>query len=379
MKKFLVVLLFFVFVFVFGCGIDSQGTGGTAVQNDAEEGVRVAEYDYSAVPNNADYVFIASHNGNLDDYKHRALVLLKNYVEANSNGVIAVQIYPNGQLASSVSENMDGIIQQSFDIVNTTGDASVYWEPLSIFDLPYMVTNDRLIEAVSSDPVFIKDLRAGALEATGNARLIMITNSGRWRNFGTREKQIKNVDDIAGLKIRTVPSKVQQQLVSALGGSPTGIAWGEVYTSLATGVVDGTKNGMVDIVNAKLHESIKYIILDGHAYMAGFWWVNNAKFKSLPSDLQDVMVDGFDAMNWFIREYNKYAEANSFEVFKAHGGTVYRPTVSELRGFQERAKAVEDWFSQNVSAETISWLERYKDEIEKQENLLAEVRRMEKE
>ena len=374
MKRLL--LLLFVAFTLLGCGIDSKED---AVDNTAtKQAVAKTEsqYDYAAVPAHAEYIFIASHDGNLDDYKHKALELLKNYVEANSNGIVAVKIFPNGQLAST-NENMDGIIQKSLDIVNTTSTASLYWEPLSVFDLPYMVTDDRVVEEVSSSPEFVRDLRAGALEATKNARLMVITNSGRWRNFATVNKQIKNVNDLSGLKIRTVPSKVQQQLVSELGASPTGIAWGEVYTSLSTGVVDGTKNGLVDIVNAKLHESLNYVILDGHAYMYGFWWVNNEKFKSMPVELQTVMVDGFDAMSWFIREYNKYAEANSFEVFKKTGGTIYRPSSTELREFQERAKGVQGWFKENSSVATIEWLERYKAEIAKQEKLVSEARRQE--
>ena len=371
-KIFLVAAILFA-----GCGIQKKESAASVQQESPQQESGETGYDYSSTPENAEYIFIASHDGNLDDYKHKALILLKNSVEANSNGRIGIQIYPNGQLAKALSERMDGVIQKSFDIVNTTGDVSAYWEPLSVFDLPYMITDDRLIEEVFSAPEFVNELRQGALEATQNARLMVITNSGRWRNFATTQKQIQSVADLQGLKIRTVASKVQQQLVSALGASPTSMAWGDLYTALSTGVVDGTKNGMVDIVNAKLNESLHYIILDGHAYMAGFWWMNNEKFQSLPADLKKIMVDGFEALSWFIRQYNKYAEASAFNSFQATGGKIYRPTEAQLVEFQERAEAVEQWFSENVSQDTKEWLKRYKQEIARQQSILDAARELE--
>ncbi len=369
MNKILIILS----LLLFSCGIDSTNNQADADKSSAGS----ASYDYNAMPANVEFEFIASHDGNLEDYKHKALILLKNYVEANSNGRVGISIYPNGQLAGSVNERIDGIVQQSIDIVNTTGDVSSYWEPISIFDLPYMVTNDRLVETIFSDPSFIGDLRKGALAATDNARLMVVTNSGRWRNFATSKKDIQSVADLQGLKIRTVSSKVQQQLVTAVGASPTSMAWGDLYTSLSTGVVDGTKNGVVDIVNAKLYESLNYIVLDNHAYMAGYWWMNNEKFNTLPNDLKQVMVDGFDALSWFIREYNKYDEASAYEVFKQNGGTIYRPTESELAEFKQAAQPVFDWFTNTASEETLMWLGRYQDEIEQKKKDLQVVRSLE--
>lgn len=355
----------------FAC--NNTGDNDNGNKKDSKSSGGAESYDYSSVPKNAEFVFLASHNGNLDDYKHKALILLKNYVELKSNGKIGIQIYPNGQLASNVNESMNGIIDESFDIVNTTGDVSSYWAPFSVFDLPYMLTSDRMAEMVFNDPEFIKDLREGALKKTENARLMIITNSGRWRNIATTKKQIKTPKDLAGLKIRTIASKVQQELTKALGASPTAMAWGEVYTSLATGVVDGTKNGIVDIVNAKLHESLKYIMLDGHAYMAGFWWINNKKFMSMSEDLRKVMADGFDSMNWFLRTYTKYTEAFAYQEFKAAGGTVYNPTKEDIESFKKESKKVEEWFLSNSDEEVKQWLTKYKDKIAEKEATLKNI------
>ena len=88
-------------------------------------------------------------------------------------------------------------------------------------------------------------------------RLMVISNTGGWRNFATTtSKQIKTPADVeARLKIRTIPAEIQQEMVRQLGGNPTAVAWPEVYTSLATGVVEGTKNGITDIMNMKFPEA----------------------------------------------------------------------------------------------------------------------------
>lgn len=86
-----------------------------------------------------------------------------------------------------------------------------------------------------------------------------------WRNIANIKKQIRTPNDVNGLKVWTIKADVQIELVEAIGGNPTPTSLLEVYTSLATGVVDGTKNGITDIVKMKFHEHLKHITLDGHA------------------------------------------------------------------------------------------------------------------
>ena len=65
---------------------------------------------------------------------------------------------------------------------------------------------------------------------------------------------------------------------------------------LATGVIEGTKNGITDIVGMKFHEHLKFITLDGHAYMGAMWMMNNDIYESMPDDLKQIVNDGFDAL-----------------------------------------------------------------------------------
>jgi len=157
----------------------------------------------------------------------------------------------------------------------------------------------------------IADLRSAVLDSGIPIRLMTVSNTGGWRNFASTDAQIRTPADIKGRKFRTISAPVQQELVRQLGGNPTPVAWSEVYTALATGVVEGTKNGIQDIVGMKLHEQIKFITLDGHSYMGGLWWYSEVSWQALPPDLQRIVYDGFQELKTVTRGIIKRREIDA--------------------------------------------------------------------
>jgi TRAP-type C4-dicarboxylate transport system substrate-binding protein len=136
--------------------------------------------------------------------------------------------------------------------------------------------------------------------------------------------------DMEGLKIRTVVADLPQELVKALGASPTPIPWPELFTSFQTGVVEGSKNGITDIMGMKFPDAgLKYVTLDGHAYMGALWYMNNEKFMSMPEDLRRVVVDGFAALQQATFASPKRKSIQAYKEFAEIGGSVYVPTMEE--------------------------------------------------
>ena len=87
-----------------------------------------------------------------------------------------------------------------------------------------------------------------------------IGNTGGWRNFANTKRVVRNPGDLEGLKIRTVVADLPQELVRALGASPTPIPWPELFTSFQTGVVEGSKNGITDIMGMKFPDAgLQYV------------------------------------------------------------------------------------------------------------------------
>lgn len=298
----------------------------------------------------ADYTIRATANSNENDEDYDGLVVFKNYVESASNGAIAVELFIGTQLCSKGAECLQGVADGSIDVyISTSGGAAGIFPYVQILDVPYLMSDDRIAEHVLSGD-FTRKLRAMALKDSGNKiRLMTVGNTGGWRNFANTKRRVQNPSDMSGLKIRTVVADLPQELVRALGASPTPIPWPELFTSFQTGVVEGSKNGITDIMGMKFPDAgLKYVTLDGHAYMGALWWMNNDKFISMPKGLRTVVADGFYQLQQATFASPKRKSIQAYADFVAGGGDLYVPTPAEKAAFKKAAAPVYDWFKSNV-------------------------------
>jgi TRAP-type C4-dicarboxylate transport system substrate-binding protein len=298
----------------------------------------------------ADITLRATANSNDQDEDYDGLVVFKNYVENASNGKIAVELFIGTQLCATGEECLAGVADGSIDIyISTSGGAAGIFPYIQVLDLPYLMSDDRVAEEVLSGP-FVRTMRDMALKDSDNKiRLMTVGNTGGWRNFANTKKRVVAPGDMAGLKMRTVPADLPQELVRSLGGSPTPVPWPELFTSLQTGVVEGTANGITDIMGMKFPDAgLKYITLDGHSYMGAFWWMSNDRFMGLPMDQRQVVVDGFAALQQATFASPKRKSISAYEAFKAEGGDIYVPSSDEKAAFKSAAAPVFDWFKANV-------------------------------
>ncbi|KMK66730.1 TRAP transporter substrate-binding protein DctP [Puniceibacterium sp. IMCC21224] len=297
-----------------------------------------------------EYTIRATANSNDNDEDYDGLVVFKNYVESASNGAIAVELFIGTQLCSGGAECLQGVADGSIDVfVTTSGGAAGIFPYVQVLDLPYLMSSDRVAEAVLSGD-FTRTMRDMALASSGDTiRVMTIGNTGGWRNFANTQHRVTKPEDLAGLKIRTVVADLPQELVKALGASPTPISWPELFTSLQTGVVEGSKNGITDIMNMKFPEAgLKYLTLDGHAYMGAIWVMNNENFLSMPEDMRRVVVDGFAELQQATFASPKRKSIQAYEDFVAAGGDLYVPTPEEKEAFRAAAEPVYSWFQENV-------------------------------
>ncbi|MEP5631621.1 MAG: TRAP transporter substrate-binding protein DctP [Tateyamaria sp.] len=298
-----------------------------------------------------DFTIRATANSNENDEDYDGLVVFKNYVEAASNGAIAVELFIGTQLCSNGAECLQGVADGSIDVyISTSGGASGIFPYVQVLDLPYLMADDRIAEHVLSGD-FTRTMRDMALEDSDNAiRLMTIGNTGGWRNFANTQRRVAEPADMDGLKIRTVVADLPQELVKALGASPTPIPWPELFTSFQTGVVEGSKNGITDIMGMKFPDAgLQYVTLDGHAYMGALWWMSNEKFTGMPEDMRRVVVDGFYALQQATFASPKRKSIAAYEEFVTGGGDLYVPTPAQKAAFAEASTPVYDWFKDNVA------------------------------
>ncbi len=300
----------------------------------------------------AEFTLRATANSNENDEDYDGLIVFKNHVELASNGRIQVEIFMGTQLCSNGTECAQGVSDGNIDIaVSTSGGFAGFFPYVQVFDLPYLMSDDRIAEAaLQNGTPFINTLQEKILADSGDTiRLMTIGNTGGWRNFANTQGRVTNPSDMEGLKIRTVVADIPQELVKALGGAPTPIPWPELFTSLQTGVVEGSKNGITDIMGMKFPEAgLQYITLDGHAYMGALWLMNNEKLMSMPADLQRVVADGFYQLQQATFASPKRKSIQAYQDFLAGGGDIYVPTPEEKAAFAEASAPVYDWFKANV-------------------------------
>lgn len=322
----------------------------------------------------ADYKLRAVANSNENDEDYDGLVVFKDFVESRSNGKVEVELFIGTQLCANGTECLQAVEDGSVDIyISTSGGAANMYPYVQVLDLPYLLRDDRIAEEVLSGD-FTRELRKSILaDSDDKIRLMTIGNTGGWRNFANTKRTVKSPEDMKGLKIRTVVADLPQELVKALGASPTPIPWPELFTSFQTGVVEGSKNGITDIMGMKFPEAgLKNVTLDGHAYMGALWYMSNETFLKMDEDTRKVIVDGFGALQQATFASPKRKSIQAYEDFKKAGGNLYVPTPDEKAAFKKAAEPVYTWFQKNVK-DGEKWFKLLAAEAEKAEKAVDEA------
>ncbi|MGF1669743.1 MAG: DctP family TRAP transporter solute-binding subunit, partial [Balneolaceae bacterium] len=169
---------------------------------------------------------------------HKAMVFMAERVAEESDGKMRIDVYPSQQLGSE-RELLELLQIGSVDITKVSSSVIEGFEPVyKIFSVPFLFEDEE-----HRFKVFDGDIGNELLEAGRSIRLVGLTyyDAGT-RSFYTKDRPITHPDDLQGLKIRVQESPASIQMVNLLGGSATPISWGELYTALQQGIVDGAEN-----------------------------------------------------------------------------------------------------------------------------------------
>lgn len=212
----------------------------------------------------------------------------RDLVEQKSKGKIKVQVFPNAILGSD-RVLMEGAQKGSLEMAVSSTPNMANFSPLyQVFDLPYITSpknQEKLYKAIDSGALgeyFKKVGNSIGLEP------IMYAEYG-YRNFVTINRPISKVEDLAGLKMRTTDSAVEVEVAKILKMNPTPVAWGETYTALQQGTVDGEGNTFPHMYGAKHHEVLKYAVTSAHNYGMQVMMANKAWWDKLPPQAQKVI------------------------------------------------------------------------------------------
>jgi tripartite ATP-independent transporter DctP family solute receptor len=207
-------------------------------------------------------------------------------IKEESGGRLDIATYPNsvlGQDTAMMSQAVSGALQMYQMSVDILAQRS---PEAAIFGVGFAFTGfDQAWAAMDGElGKFVRDLS----EKAGLYCMDKAFDHG-FREITTRTKPIEKPEDLKGFKIRLPVAPAFIELFKHLGASPTAINFGEVYSALQTGVVDGQENPLILIDTAKLYEVQKYCSMTNHLWVALHVSFNNQAWRKLPSDLQEIV------------------------------------------------------------------------------------------
>lgn len=300
----------------------------------------------------AETVLKVNHVASANTPAQVCLEVMEGYMERMSNNRFDVQVYPAAQLGN-FRQSVEAVQLGSLEMTWTTGGGiSNLFGPIQAFDIPYLLKNDRVVNKVMEDPELNKLLGDDILEALKTVRMVGMSGNHGWRSFFIDKGPTTNLPgDWAGKKIRTIESPISMELAKAVGLSPTPIPWQELYTSLATGIVYGTKNSLMDIIAMDFQQYLKYLFRDQHTYIMFFWWMNNPYLQGLPPELQTIFLDGMDRMKATCTGHFEVYTLPFYKQFAEAGGEIYVPTAEQREFLLKGQAAVEKWFTDQFGKE----------------------------
>lgn len=213
-------------------------------------------------------------------------VKFKEYVEERTDGRFMIDIYSGGQLGGGRAL-MESIQVGNLEFaVLTASDMGMFETELEVLDVPYLFNDwDEAFKFLESDVV--DDIK----ELSGNAGLRSLAYMPRgFRHTTNGIRPVTVPSDMNGLKLRVAESSVYVNAYTAFGASPQSMAWGEVFTALQQGTIDGQENTLITIQDYKINEVQTYLSETGHTFAFGVVAVNPAWIDGLPQEDQDIII-----------------------------------------------------------------------------------------
>lgn len=267
-----------------------------------------------------------------------------------SGGAITVQVFGNSTLGAP-PDLIDGlgIGVVDFILVPTTNVALQY-KPLDLYYLPFLFRDSAHAAAVADGPVGA-EINDGLREETGLRTLAMFESG--FRTITTADTKIEKPEDLSGVKMRVVNSPINIATFKALGSNPTPMPLSEVFTGLQQGAIDGQDNPIGNVKAFGFNTVQDYITLSQHQWAGIMLLVDEAKWASLPEDLQGLISEvAVEAQNWERAEMQA-TEASDLKEMEDGGMTVTRLTPEQQQVFRDQMAPVWDEFRDSIGAELI--------------------------
>jgi len=274
-----------------------------------------------------------AHSLNMSHPVHKGMAFMAERVEEYSHGKLKIDIYPSGQLGNE-RELLELLQIGSLTMTKVSVAVMENFAPdYKVFGLPYLFQDKQHLYKVLDGPIGEQMLADGR-----QYRLLGLCfyDAGS-RSFYTTEKKIQTPEDLKGLKIRVMKSNSAVNMVNALNGAPTPISFGELYSALQQGVVDGAENNPPSFYSSRHYEVCKYYTLDEHTTIPDVLLVSTVWWDALSDEEKQWLRKAAQESVVYQRKLWADSEQESLEAVKAAGVEVIYPDKSK---FNEQVQSV---------------------------------------
>ena len=272
----------------------------------------------------------------------------RQHVESMSAGEIRVRLFPSGTLGQErevVQQLQEGLVD--FMVSGTAIWGSVA-PKLQVFDFPFLWQDWEHVHRVVDSSVGAS--AAEYLASSVRMRPLAWGDSFGFRHVVTRSRDIVEPRQLAGLKIRTIQSAIYVKAVELMGASPTPMAFGEVYTSLQTGVIDGYEHDASTTLAQRFFEVARYMAHTRHIAGVIGLWGSTVSLEPLPGDVRALLERAARAAAIEQRAMGAVEDARATNELRQRGMTIreidgraFRVPAERLWEEEARALGVGDW------------------------------------
>ena len=268
-----------------------------------------------------------AHGLNTEHPVHKAMVFMAEKVSEKSAGMMRIDIYPSEQLGTE-KECLKRLQLGALAMTKTSSSPmESFVEEMKVLGLPYIFRDTEHYWKVLLGPIGKELLAAG--QSKGLKGLCFYDAGAR--SFYTVKTPVHVPTDLTGLKIRVQKSPIALEMVNAMGGKATPIDWGELYTSLQQGVVDGAENNPPSLYTSKHYEVCKYYSLDEHTMPPDILLISDTVWNKLTPQQQGILQEAVDESVTYQRKlWIEFQQQSLDEVTKA-GVEIIKPDKQPFR------------------------------------------------
>lgn len=276
-----------------------------------------------------------------------------------TEGRLTVNVFPNSQLGDD-AQMMEMLQTGTLDMtIPSTSPATSYVQELAVFDLPFLLpTREAAIAVLESEAAL------GLLdkfEGTGIKAFAYHENG--YRQLTNSVRAVESPDDVAGLDvsgltIRTMENPVQLSIWQALGANPTPMAFGEVFSAMEQGVIDGQENPWSTILTSNFHEVQDYGSETRHVYTPFIIMMSERTWDRLDPAYQELVQEAArEAAAYEIQlatEYDDWAR----DQLEARGMQITRLDDDQIAAFQAAVQPVYDQWAPRIGEDLVAEIQQ---------------------